>query len=65
MKNIKVKVAKVKTTVKNPLKVKLIAAMNKVLSENELNVSGKIEKTLRKSAKKIVKRTEKDFKNKP
>ncbi len=62
MKNIKVKVAKVKTTVKNPLKVKLIAAMNKVLSENELNVSGKIEKTLRKSAKKIVKRTEKDFK---
>jgi hypothetical protein len=61
MKNIKVKVAKVKNTVKNPLKVKLIAAMNKVLAENELNVSGKIEKTLRKSAKKIVKRTEKDF----
>jgi hypothetical protein len=36
--------------------------MNKVLAKNELNVSGKIEKTLRKSAKKIVKRTEKDFK---
>jgi|LauGreDrversion2_2_1035103.scaffolds.fasta_scaffold00517_6 hypothetical protein len=62
MKNTKEKVAKVKSAVKNPLKVKLIAAMNKVLAENELNVSGKIEKTLRKSAKKIVKRTEKDFK---
>ena len=62
MKNTKENVAKVKSAVKNPLKVKLIAAMNKVLAENELNVSGKIDKTLRKSAKKIVKRTEKDFK---
>jgi hypothetical protein len=62
MKNTKEKVAKVKSAVKNPLIVKLIAAMNKVLAKNELNVSGKIEKTLRKSAKKIVKRTEKDFK---
>ncbi len=45
-----------------PLKEKLLVAVNKVLKDNKAELTGKIEKVVKKSVKRIVKKTDKQFK---
>ena len=45
----------------NPLKEKLIAAVNKVLKDNKSELTEKIDKVVKKSIKRIVKKTDKQI----
>ena len=51
-----------KPLISKSLKVKLIAAVNKVLKDNKSELTDKIQKVIDKSIKKIVKRTDKQIK---
>jgi hypothetical protein len=51
-----------KPSARKRLKEKLIVALNKVLIENESELTGKIEKTVKKAVKKIVKQADKSVK---
>ena len=50
-----------KLTVEKTLKVKLIAAVHKVLNNHKAELTEKIQKVVNKSIKKIVKKTEKQI----
>lgn len=58
MANKVVKSVTVKSTFTNPLKAKLIAVVNKVLKENETELTNDIQKAVNKSVKRIIKKTE-------
>ena len=45
-----------------PLKEKLLVAVNKVLKDNDAELTDKIEKVVKKSIKRIVKKTDKQTK---
>jgi hypothetical protein len=51
-----------KSIITKPLKVKLIAAVHKVLKDNKSALTDKIQKVVNKSIKKIVKKTDKQIK---
>jgi len=57
-----VKPVTVKPSVGKTLKEKLIAAVNKVLKDNNYDLTKKIDKVINKSTKKIVKKTNKQIK---
>lgn len=63
MANKVVKPVTVKSTFTNPLKAKLIAVVNKVLKENETELTNDIQKAVNKSVKKIIKKTEEKILN--
>jgi hypothetical protein len=46
-----------------PLKTKLLTAVNKVLKDNKAVLTKNMNKVVRKSVKRIVKKTDKQFKN--
>ena len=51
-----------KPLISKSLKVKLIAAVNKVLKDNKSELTDKIQKAVKKSIKKIVKKTDSEIK---
>jgi hypothetical protein len=62
MKNKEVKPLLVKPSNIKSLKDKLIAAVHKVLNENKAELTFKIEKLVKKSIKRIVKKTDNQIK---
>jgi hypothetical protein len=53
-----VKPVSVKIVLAKPLKLKLIAAVHKVLNDNEAELTDEIKKVVKKSVKRIAKKTD-------